>query len=227
MSDMLLILLVASVVIVLWAAYESRRYKRILAAEEAEEMEMSAESIDEMGASAVAMMTERVEAIMRRHRRDRCVAVALTEGCESGPGCSELHHLLPGDPVWIQKDEERPDFVNVFSAGYKVGSIGGDDARKALDILKDNELKATYVCQQDCYEYYDKVAVRLIIFYQPEGEVAASGSEGEVVYDGFAAREWLGGGAAAFVRETGGDRGLLDGAPYRLAPDTIAPSALN
>lgn len=227
MSDMLLILLVASVAIVAWAAYENRRYKRILAAEEGEELEMSAESIDEMGASAVAMMTERVEAIMRRHRRDRCVAVALTEGCESGPGCSELHHLLPGDPVWIQQDEKRPDVVNVFSAGYKVGSIDGPDALKALEVLKDRELKATYVCQQDCYEYYDKVAVRLIIFYQAQGAGASVSESDGNSYDGIAAQEWLGQGAAAFVRETGGDRGLLDGSPYRLAPDTIAPSALN
>lgn len=218
---MLLILLVASVAIISWAAYESRRYARILASEDVDEPEMSAESLQAMGASAVAMMTERVEAIMRRHRRDRCVAVALTEGCESGPGCAELHHLLPGDPVWIQKDEERPGFVNVYSAGYKVGSIGGLDAQKALEVLSDKELKATYVCQQDCYEYYDKVAVRLIIFYQPQSESSAADADFGSG-DGIVAREWLDRGAAAFVEETGANPELLDGTPYRLAPGTLS-----
>lgn len=220
MSDMLLILLIASVVIIAWAVYENRRYSRIVAAEK-EESGLSVESLDALGATAVATMTSRVEAIMRRHRRDRCIAVALTSGADSGPASAELHHLLPGDPVWIQVDEEKPDTVNVFSAGYKVGAISGPDAEKAKAIMKDNELKASYVCQQDCYEYYEKVAVRLIIFYQPQGEVVTAADDAGF-FDGVQAEAWLNRGASAFVQETAADKGLLDGLPYRMAPGTIS-----
>lgn len=211
MSDMLLILLIASAVIIAWAAYESRRYARIVAEEEANH-DFSEEHLDELGASAVATMTSRVEAIMRRHRQDRCIAVALTSGADHGPACSELHHLLPGDPVWIQADADREGVVNVFSAGYRIGEIEGPDARKALDILNGQEIHATYVCQQDCYEYYDKVAVRLIIFYgRGATEFAGGNPAGK-------AEELLTRGAEAFVQEKSADRGLLDGAPYRIAP---------
>lgn len=208
---MLLILLIASAVIIAWAAYESRRYARVVAEEEANH-DFSEDHLDELGPSAVATMTARVEAIMRRHRRDRCIAVSLTSGADHGPACSELHHLLPGDPVWIQADAEREGVVNVFSAGYRIGEIEGPDAKRALDILNDQEIHATYVCQQDCYEYYDKVAVRLIVFYGVESApVMGDSPSGK-------AEELLTRGAEAFVQEKSADRGLLDGVPYRLSP---------
>lgn len=213
MSDMLLVLLIISAVILGWAIYETRRFAR-LSDENGNENDFSQESLDSLGASAAATMTARVESIMRRHRGDRCVAVALTEGAEQGPACAELHHLLPGDPVWLRASETQPGHVEVYSAGYKVGTITGEDAETALAVMNGGEVTGSYVCQQDCYEYYERVSVRFILFHQPEGAEAAVPAS--AVLDGNA-HDVLSRGASAFVEEIAADPALLTAAPYRLA----------
>ena len=219
MSDMLLVLLIISAVILGWAIYETRRFARMNSTS-ASESEFSQESLETLGASAAATMTARVESIMRRHRGDRCVAVALSDGAEQGPACAELHHLLPGDPVWLMESASKPGCVEVYSAGYRVGTISGDDAETALAVMKGGEVTGSYVCQQDCYEYYERVAVRLILFHQPEG--AESRVSASAVTDG-SAHDVLSRGASSFVEEIAADPALLTAAPYRLASGVGIP----
>lgn len=124
-----------------------------------------------LGESAYATMTDRVAEIMRRHAMDRCIAVSLTSGVREGNGADELHHLLPGDPVWLKPSEEAGlDTVGVYSGGYKVGELMLLDADAALEVLRNGTVTGSYVCEQNCYEYYEKVSLKLIIFFQAAAE---------------------------------------------------------
>lgn len=126
-----------------------------------------------LGESAYATMTERVAEIMRRHAKDRCIAVSLTSGASEGNGADELHHLLPGDPVWLKPSEEDGlDTVGVYSGGYKVGELMLLDADAALEVLRNGTVTGSYVCEQNCYEYYEKVSLKLIIFFQAAPETS-------------------------------------------------------
>lgn len=127
-----------------------------------------------LGESAYMTMTERVAEIMRRHSSDRCIAVSLTSGAAAGKGADELHHLLPGDPLWLKpSDNEGINSVGVYSGGYKVGDLMLLDADAALEVLKEHNVTGSYVCEQNCYEYYDKVSLRIIIFFEDARQGAA------------------------------------------------------
>lgn len=167
MTYTLILLLLISTIIgyAAYVAHERERRFRQQLPEEPEEIDAGTRRI--LGERAYITMTERVAEIMRRHSGDRCIALSLTSGTERGKGADELHHVLPGDPV-ILKAEEGNDIqeVGVYSGGYKIGEFLLLDAEAALKVMRESEITGTYICEQNCYDYYDKVSVRIIIFFR-------------------------------------------------------------
>ena len=119
-----------------------------------------------LGERACIYMTENVAAIMRRHSRDKCVAIPLTSGATAGAAADILHHLLPGDPLELRPgSDEDICSVDVFSGQHCVGSLYLGDAEEAMAVITGFDLKGAYVCEQNSYDYYDRVSLRIILFY--------------------------------------------------------------
>ncbi|MCM1291130.1 MAG: hypothetical protein NC201_02740 [Prevotella sp.] len=136
-----------------------------------------------LGHSAYVTMTERVAEIMRRHSKDRCIAVSLTSGVADGKGADELHHLLPGDPLYIKPaQDDGIDAVGVYSGGYKIGDLLLLDAEAVLEVLRTSTITGTYVCEQNCYEYYDKVALKIILFFTTADKPVRTPPENQINY---------------------------------------------
>lgn len=119
-----------------------------------------------IGDKAYERMVKRVDRVIARHTADRSVNVSLSKGPDSQRGWQELNSLLPGDPVWLRKSFDSTEAcVEVYSGGYRIGRLYGEDAQRALPVLNAHELTGAYVSEQNSYGQSDVASMSLILFY--------------------------------------------------------------
>lgn len=122
-----------------------------------------------IGDEAYEEMTRRVDTLLSIHRCDESVAVCLTSGPDNRPEADELHHLLPGEPVKLTRnDENGVECVDVYSRGFRIGRLMLADAEIAIEVMRDSMITGVYVAEQNCYGDCEDIAMRLVIFHCPE-----------------------------------------------------------
>lgn len=116
-------------------------------------------------------MSKNVDEILHRHRNDMCQSLNLTSGAVSKESSLELHGLLPGDPLQLRiRSNENISGIDVYSNGYRVGSLLLDDAEKGERLIRDNCVKGVYVSEQNCYDDPSTLSLKMIVFYTPKTE---------------------------------------------------------
>lgn len=137
-----------------------RRAKPSLADEVAETKRL-------IGEDRYDLMSRKVDRILDEHGGEMSISVGLTTGPESDRASRELHSLLPGDTLnLVCRGEDHLDSVDVYSNGFRIGSLMLEDAREARELILDNVVTGVYVSEQNCYDDPSILALKLIMFYR-------------------------------------------------------------
>lgn len=113
-------------------------------------------------------MVKTVDKIRDKHSTDQCVVVSITAGPNTKSAERELHHLLPGQPLHLQKVSlSGMDCVDVYSNGQRVGRLMLGDADIVIKLMKSSSLTGVYVAEQNCYGDNNLLSLRIIVFHSP------------------------------------------------------------
>lgn len=113
-------------------------------------------------------MVKTVDRIRDKHRADQCVVVSITAGPNTKSASRELHHLLPGQTLNLQKVSlSGMDCVDVYSNGQRVGRLMLGDADIVIKLMKSSSLTGVYVAEQNCYGDNNLLSLRIIVFHSP------------------------------------------------------------
>lgn len=160
------VMLIASVVAITTLNI-TKRPLGATAGEDTTDEKKRSQTADLLGDEAYKRMTEKVDLVMHTHYRDNCRAVKLTSGTESGEGAKRLHHLLPGDDLYLQRaDCGDVVAVDVYNEGRKVGTLMLSDAEVAVEIMSQKCVTGVYVAEQNCFGDCPKTDLTMIIFFK-------------------------------------------------------------
>lgn len=119
-----------------------------------------------LGDEKYERMSKNVDEILHKHRNDMCASLNLTSGTDSKEASLELHSLLPGDPIQLRiRTDETVAGIDVYSNGYRVGTLLLEDAEKGERLILENRVKGVYVSEQNCYDDPSILSLKLIVFY--------------------------------------------------------------
>lgn len=146
-----------------------REDKQRKVAESALRCDSEQRTIDLIGEDTYNDMTRRIDKILRDHCRQQCVTLNLTCGPDSKEGSQQLHSILPGTELMLNRCEEGGvDWVDVYAGGARIGRLALLEAQTINEIAKLNYIKGAYVAEQNCYGIEDSHRLAIIIFYEPK-----------------------------------------------------------
>lgn len=128
-------------------------------------------TIDLIGEKAYCEMTERIDALLLRHKGQLCESIPLTCGPGTQAAADELHSLLPGMPLELTLcSEAGVAMIDVYSNGERIGRFALESAAIVRNLMQGNSLKGAYVAEQNCFGIEGSHQLAVIIFYEPKVE---------------------------------------------------------
>lgn len=116
-------------------------------------------------------MSKRIEDILKKHKDQKCLCLTLTCGPNTKEGDNELHHVLPGEEIrLVLCMEEGVDSIDAYHNGIRIGRFTLIESFIIHKLMKNNHIRGVYVGQQNCYCIEESQDIRLIVFYEPDGE---------------------------------------------------------
>lgn len=114
-------------------------------------------------------MVEIVDSIIKKHQYDNHQSFWLTTEPSTERGWQQLHKLLPGDKLSINKEI---DCAYVYSQNILIGAIDYD-----RDLLDTKMITGIYVAQQECWGDSNTCLLKIIIYYKNQVSIKMNNKE--------------------------------------------------
>ena len=120
-----------------------------------------------IGDTRYHQMADIVKEVLASHRNDCAMSVSLASGPSSDDGVFTLHHLLPGDELFLLRhDREDLPGVDVYRLGIMVGTILFGDAENVEFVMRERCVTGAYVAEQNCYGDSTDVNLGIVVYHR-------------------------------------------------------------